>query len=475
MSGRPRAPTWCTLEEKLSQGWASPLVSASAVVNTRTTGMPSAMGRHLAPNRGPNTGDRHVNTVLLTNAHLLHPDRDALTDTSWIELSGGRIAEIGTGRPPVTADARVIDTAGATVLPGLIDAHVHILSGSGPLGAGGAAAWTPGYATVRALAAAERMLRRGFTTVRDVGGADHGMARAIEEGLSLGPRLIFGGKALSQTGGHGDTRPLTESGTPCCQVHPGFSRIADGVDEVRRAARDEFRKGAAHLKMLLSGGVVSPCDEIRSVQYSDDELRAAVEEADNHHRYVTAHAYHPKAIIRALDAGVRCIEHGNLLDDATVAALRRHDAYLVPTLVTYEQLAKYRVELGIGDRAYRKIFDVRDAGLTALEKAHRADVDIVFGTDLIGPAQAVQLTELTLRAEVQKPIDIIRSATTTAARLLGMEGRIGTLAPGAFADVLVVDGNPLDDIAVLTAPERRLRYVIKAGAVIDVAPPGSAG
>jgi imidazolonepropionase-like amidohydrolase len=410
-----------------------------------------------------------VNTVVITNAHLLDPDADALSDTSWLELAGGRISGVGTGRPPKTRDARVIDAAGATVLPGLIDAHVHVLLGGGPGRAGTTGAWTAGYATVRALAAAERMLRRGFTTVRDVGGADHGMARAIDEGLAVGPRLFFGGKALSQTGGHGDPRSPTDESRPCCQSHPAMSRIADGADEVRRAARDEFRKGAAHLKLLLSGGVVSPCDEIRSVQYGDDELAAAVEEAGNHNRYVTAHAYHAKAINRALAAGVRCVEHGNLLDDTTITLLRRHDAYLVPTLVTYEQLATYRKELGLSDRSYRKIFEVRDAGLAALERAHKADVNLVFGTDLLGPAQAAQLQELTLRAQVQKPIEIIRSATTTAARLLGMAGRLGTLAVGALADLLVVDGNPLDDIAVLTAPERRLRHVIKAGAVVDVA------
>jgi imidazolonepropionase-like amidohydrolase len=405
--------------------------------------------------------------LLVTDAHLLHPELGDLTDRSWIEVVDGRIAAVGTGRAPsVPDDVRVLDAAGATVMPGLVDAHVHILITS--LGAQPMSAWTAGYATVRALAEAGRMLHRGFTTVRDVGGADRGMARAIDEGLMPGPRLVFGGKALSQTGGHGDLRPLEDEGTACGH-RPHFARIADGVDAVRTAARDEFRKGASHLKILLSGGVASPHDEVSAVQYSDDEMRAAVEEADNHNRYVTVHAYHPRAINRALRAGVRCVEHGNLLDDETIDLLVANDAFLVPTLITYEQLAAVGRQAGMGEASYRKIDAVREAGLAALEKAHTAGVNLVYGSDLLGPMHASQLGEFTLRAQVQPNADVIRSATTTAARLLRMEGLIGTLTEGAHADLLVLDGNPLEDIGVLTDPRARLRYVVQAGNPIAVA------
>ncbi|MFE2853885.1 amidohydrolase family protein [Streptomyces lavendulae] len=406
-----------------------------------------------------------MSRLLITDAHLLHPEAGTRTDLAWIEVADGRIAATGSGRPPaVGQDVRVLDAAGATVLPGLIDAHVHLLVTSLDLPA--IASWTPGYLTVRALAEAERMLRRGFTTVRDVGGADHGMARALAEGLVLGPRLVHGGKALSQTGGHGDLRPLGDDSVPCCESRPNFARIADGVDAVRAAARDEFRKGAAHLKVLLSGGVASPHDEIAAVQYSEAEIRAAVEEAENHNRYVTVHAYHPRAIDRALRAGVRCVEHGNLIDDATVALLLEQDAFLVPTLVAYERTAELGRQSGLPESSCRKLTEVRDHGLAALEKAHRAGVNLVYGSDLLGPLHSAQLEEFTLRAEVQPAADVIRSATSTAARLLRMEGEIGTLAPGAHADLLVVDGDPLADLAVLTRPERHLRHVIKAGAVL---------
>ena len=411
-------------------------------------------------------------TLLIRDVHLLDPAAGTVSDRSWMEVSGGRIADSGTGTPPSpAADTRVIDAAGATVMPGLVDAHVHLILTTFDLA--DAASWTAGYSTVRALAEAGRMLRRGFTTVRDVGGADWGMARALDEGLAVGPRLVFGGKALSQTGGHGDLRARGDERLPCCQTRPAFARIVDGIEAVRHAARDEFRNGAAHLKMLLSGGVASPLDDVSEVQFSDEEMRTAVAEADNHNRYVTVHAYHPRGVNRALRAGVRCVEHGNLLDDETISLLLDNDAYLVPTLVTYDQMDKFGKQNGIPARSLEKNAQVRDAGLTALEKAHRAGVNLVYGSDLLGPLQAAQLDEFRLRAEVQAPIDIIRAATSTAARLLKLDGVIGTLAPGAQADLLVLDGNPLEDITVLTAPERRLRYVVRAGVPIAVADSGS--
>ena len=406
-------------------------------------------------------------TLQIINARLLEPATGQLTPAAWIEISGDRISAAGTGAPPEPSGAQVIDAATATVLPGLIDAHVHLTATS--LDSADMTSWTPGYATVRGLAAAGRMLRRGFTTVRDVGGADHGMARAIDEGLAEGPRVFFGGKALSQTGGHGDARGLDDDHVPWCQHRPGFARIADGVDAVRIAARDEFRKGASHLKMCVSGGVASPHDEISDVQYSADELRAAVEEADNHGRYVTVHAYHPRAISHAVLAGVRCVEHGNLIDDDTAALMADRGVFLVPTLITYEQLASRGRELGLAERSYRKIAEVRDEGLAALGRAAAAGVSIAFGTDLLAEMQEAQLLEFTLRARVQQPADILRAATCDGARLIGMAGQLGTLEPGALADLLVVRGNPLADVAALINPEENLRFVVKGGTVTTIA------
>lgn len=407
--------------------------------------------------------------VLITNVRLLEPEAAELTGPSFIELADGRIAATGPGQPAVPAAAGTVtlDGAGGIVMPGLIDAHVHLILGT--VNEAEVATWPPSYAAVRGLAEAGRMLRRGFTTVRDVGGADHGLARALDEGLVLGPRLIYGGKALTQTGGHGDLRAAGDDGLPCCQDKPGFARIADGVDGVRLAARDEFRKGASHLKVLVSGGVASPHDEIAAVQYGEAELRAAVEEADNHNRYVTVHAYGARAIARALRAGVRCVEHGNLIDDDAIGLLLDRDAFLVPTLVTYEQLALHGRELGLAESSYRKIAEVREAGLAALASASAAGVSLVYGSDLLGPMQSEQLREFTIRARVQPPAEVIKSATSTAARLLRMTGQLGTLAPGAHADLLVLDSDPLADLSVLTRPQQHLRYVVKAGQLISVA------
>jgi len=309
------------------------------------------------------------------------------------------------------------------------------------------------------------MLDRGFTTVRDVAGADFGLAAAVEEGLLPGPRLLFGGKALSQTGGHGDLRPAGRVALdqhPCC---PTLTVVADGVPEVRRAAREQLRRGAHHVKVMLSGGVASPTDRIDSVQFSMEELRAVVEEASAANRYVTGHAYTAEAVNRGLEAGVRCIEHGNLMDGSSVARLRETGAFYVPTLATYAATAEEGLEHGFPADQHRKVFEVLDAGLGALELAHRAGVPIVYGTDLLGGMHRRQLTELTLRAEVQPAAAVLRSATTVAARLLGLQGQVGVVAPGAFADLLLVDGNPLERLALLTEPERHLRLVMKAGAI----------
>ena len=348
-------------------------------------------------------------------------------------------------------------------MPGLIDAHVHVTAVTADLAA--LEGWSPAYVTAQAAGVLRGMLDRGFTTVRDVAGADFGLAAAVEEGLLPGPRLLFGGKALSQTGGHGDLRPAGRVALdqhPCC---PTLTVVADGVPEVRRAAREQLRRGAHHVKVMLSGGVASPTDRIDSVQFSMEELRAVVEEAAAANRYVTGHAYTAEAVNRGLEAGVRCIEHGNLMDDSSVARLRETGAFYVPTLATYAATAEEGLEHGFPADQHRKVFEVLDAGLGALELAHRAGVPIVYGTDLLGGMHRRQLTELTLRAEVQPAAEVLRSATTVAARLLGLQGRVGVVAPGAFADLLLVDGNPLERLALLTEPERHLRLVMKAGAI----------
>ncbi|WP_028934396.1 metal-dependent hydrolase family protein [Pseudonocardia spinosispora] len=400
--------------------------------------------------------------VLIRNAAVLDPTADEPHPDRTIVVEGDEIVDVG-GPELRSADAQVIDAGGRIVMPGLIDAHVHTLAYSADLP--GAAEQSPYYVAARAGAILAGMLDRGFTTVRDAAGADYGLAQAVAEGWFTGPRVMFGGKALSQTGGHGDGRPRGREVHDDHYCAPSHCRIVDGVDEVRRAARDELRRGAEHLKLMLGGGVASPTDRIDSTQFSVEEIRAAVEEAEAANRYVLGHAYTPRAINRGLEAGVRSIEHGNLMDDSSVALFLEHDAFYVPTLATYSALAEEGLAAGLPKASHDKVFEVLDAGLHALELAHRGGVKIVYGTDLLGDMHYRQLTEFSLRAQVQPAADIIRAATSTAAELLGQSGRIGTLAPGAYADLLIVEGNPLDDVTVLTKPEDTLRLIMHAGRI----------
>jgi imidazolonepropionase-like amidohydrolase len=327
------------------------------------------------------------------------------------------------------------------------------------------AEWSPYYVGARSAEVLAGMLERGFTTVRDVGGCDWGLAQAVEEGYVRGPRVLFGGKALSQTGGHGDVRSRGRTALEPAASSANLSAICDGVSEVRRAAREELRRGAHHIKLMLSGGVASPTDRVDSTQFSREEIRAAVEEATAANRYVAGHAYTSRAINRGLECGVRSIEHGNLMDASSIPLFVAHAAFYVPTLVTYWALAEHGRAAGLPQASFEKVFDVLDAGRGALERAARGGVQIAFGTDLLGAMHQYQSREFKLRAEVMPADAIVRSATTVGARLLRLEGQIGTLMPGAYADLLIVEGNPLEDITVLAEPERSVRLVMKAGRI----------
>jgi imidazolonepropionase-like amidohydrolase len=232
---------------------------------------------------------------------------------------------------------------------------------------------------------------------------------------------------------------------------------------MRKAVREEIKRGAWHIKLMLSGGVASPTDRVDSTQFSIDEIRAAVEEAEAAGIYVLGHAYTSRAINRGLECGVRSIEHGNLMDASSPPLFLAHGAFYVPTLVTYSALAEHGREAGLPESSYRKVFDVLDAGLRALELAHGAGAAIAYGTDLLGPMQALQSREFEIRAQVQPAVDILRSATVIGAQLVRLEGQIGVIAPGACADLLVVDGNPLDNIRLLARPAETLRVIMKAG------------
>jgi imidazolonepropionase-like amidohydrolase len=405
--------------------------------------------------------------LLIRNAHLLDPAQPCLQDRHDILVEGDTIREVS-DRPIAPGDAQVIDAGGRTVMPGLIDLHVHVVAVD--LDLPRQARMPNVLVTLRSLPILRGMLRRGFTTVRDAGGASQAFKQAVEAGLAQGPRLFVSGRALSQTGGHGDGRPRTDTLAaddicPTCARVGAIARVADGVDAVRRAVREELQMGADQIKVMASGGVASPTDPIDALGYSEDELRAIVQEATSRGTYVMAHAYTAAAIARAVRCGVRTIEHGNLVDAQAAALMARLGSYAVPTLVTYDALAGEGARLGLPPDSVAKVAQVREAGLRSLEIFRTAGVKMGFGSDLLGASHRLQSEELRLRAQVLSPAEVIASATVIGAQVLGMEDRLGRLVPGALADLLLVDGDPLRSLDCLLGQGEGIALVMKAGTV----------
>ena len=404
-----------------------------------------------------------MSSVLFQRCDLLDTLAGELRPGCWVRVEDGRIVELS-DREIRAPDARRIDGAGRTLMPGLIDCHVHVTITTMNL-----AAMQQKPASLVAQEARhvlEAMLRRGFTTVRDAGGADWGLAQAVERGLLRGPRIFPSGRVLSQTGGHGDFRPRNEEPGCACTIHSsGFSHVADGVAAVRRAAREELRRGATQVKIMASGGVASPSDPVWNVQYSADEMRAIVEEAEGWRTYALAHAYTPPAIQRAVRAGVRTIEHGNMIDLPTAELMVERGAYLVPTLVTYFKIDELGRALGFPAESQRKVRDVLEHGLASLEIAREAGLKTGFGTDLLGETHEHQSGEFDIRAKVESPAEILRAATVTNAEILNRSGELGVVAPGALADLLLVDGNPLADLSLLAGQGEHQSLVMRAGEI----------
>ncbi|MEJ8850069.1 amidohydrolase family protein [Variovorax rhizosphaerae] len=379
----------------------------------------------------------------------------------------GLIKEVS-DKPISAGKARIVDLKGKSLMPGLIDLHAHVVAVD--LNVARMARMPNVLVTLKSVPLLEGMLRRGFTTVRDAGGAGFAHKQAVDAGLCKGPRLYVSGRALSQTGGHGDMRSRSdfiEDDLPCptCARVGALSRIADGVDGVRKAAREELQMGADQIKIMASGGVASPTDPIGAVGFCEDEIRAIVGEANSRGTYVMAHAYTPAAIQRAIRCGVRTIEHGNLVDEETALLMRQMGVFAIPTLATYDALASEGESLGLPSESVQKVERVRQAGLRSLEIFKKAGVKMGFGSDLLGDSQRLQSNEFRLRSEVLTAAEILESATVTAAEVIGMGGRLGCIQAGAFADLLVVDGDPLKDISCLLGQGERILLVMKGGEI----------
>ncbi|WIX32344.1 amidohydrolase family protein [Salinicola sp. JS01] len=402
---------------------------------------------------------------LLKNFRLVDGSAAEPRDGLQVLIEGDRIVQVA--ETAIEAPhAEVIDLGGRTLMPGLIDCHVHVIATTADLGAN--ALLPDALVAARATPILKGMLERGFTTVRDVGGADRAIQQAVAEGYFVGPRLVICGKALSQTGGHNDYRGFFDERDDQYQTRRlgSMGRICDGVEAVRRAVRQEIKGGAQFIKVMANGGVSSPSDPIDFLSFSRAELETIVEEASNAQAYVSAHLYTDEAIRRAVEAGVRSLEHCNLITAETARFAAERGAMACPTLVTYERLKLEGAEYGLKPESVAKIDDVRLAGLESLVTMREAGLEMAYGTDLLGEMHPHQSDEFVIRAQVLPPHEVIRSATATAAKLLRMEGEVGCIAPGAYADLIVVDGNPLEEMRLLTGQGDHLALIMQGGRVI---------
>jgi imidazolonepropionase-like amidohydrolase len=403
--------------------------------------------------------------ILIKNARIVDGAQDRAADPVDLRLADGVVQEQGVGLS-AGAETQVIDADGYFVMPGLIDAHVHVNAVDANLKAN--AALPDPIVTVGAMKLMQAMLARGFTTVRDLGGATGAFRMAMEAAPVPLPRLNICGKALSQTGGHCDQRgPLDRSPTDHYQDRLGvMGVISDGVPEVRRAAREQIRTGADFVKVMANGGVSSPSDPIHFLGFSVEELTAIVEEAAHAGLYVAAHLYTDQAIRRAVECGIHSLEHCNLIEAETAALAAQKGCIACPTLITYDKLITEGPAMGLPPASVAKVDDVRLRGLESLAIMAEAGLPMAYGSDLLGGMQPHQSGEFELRAQVLPTQTVIQSATSIAARLMRMEGQVGTLGPGAFADAILVRRDPLADISVLSGQGEGIAVIIRGGQVV---------
>ncbi|MER9076834.1 amidohydrolase family protein [Mesorhizobium sp. M0904] len=405
-----------------------------------------------------------MSSYLFKNARFVDGSAAEPTEPMQVLVEGGIICEVGKNITAPTEET--IDLTGKILMPGLIDCHVHTIAVNASFGRN--AELPDSLVAARSSLIMRGMLMRGFTTVRDAGGADFGMKCAVDEGIFLGPRLVISGKALSQTGGHCDfrgrfnSRPEIRAGFPL----GALGRVCDGVSDIRLAAREEIKGGADFIKIMANGGAASPTDPIHFLGFSREELVAVVEEAKNAGTYVAAHLYTDAAIRRAAEAGIHSLEHCNLIQPETAKYAASQGAIAVPTLVTFDKLLSEGASNGYPADALAKVEIVQSAGLESLAIMREAGLPMAYGSDLLGEMHRHQSEEFIIRGRVLPAHEIIASATSVAAKLCHMEGKIGTIASGAFADLIVVDGNPLDDLTLLTHQGRHVPLIMREGIIV---------
>lgn len=404
--------------------------------------------------------------IAFANAQIFDGESPALISGRNVFIVGDRITEVS-DRPPNPDDGEVIDCAGRTLMPGLIDAHVHAHALSVNVYEIDRAPST--LRTAWAGRMLGNMLDRGFTTVRDTGGADYGLYLALERGYIRGPRLYYCGQAISQTGGHGDFRNPHEQSCSdqvlaCgCGMVNSICQVVDGVDAVTRVVRENLFRGSNFIKFMGSGGISSTGDKLDSIQFSDEEVRAIVGEVERHGAYCTAHIHPDAALKRAIRLGVHCIEHGTLIEPDTARMAADAGTAIVPTMAVIAALARRGAELGYPPESLVKLSVIKDQAVDRMGHMKDAGVRIGLGTDLLGALQDEQLSEFHLRSAIFSNHEVLVQATSGNAEIIGAAGELGTIRPQAKADVLIVDGNPLEDIAVIATSGKPPAMIISRG------------
>jgi imidazolonepropionase-like amidohydrolase len=418
-----------------------------------------------------------ANATLIQNVNIFDGKNEKLATGMSVLIEGNKIAKIAKSIT-APAGATVINGGGRTLTPGLIDAHVHLMWNLSP---GGLFDAQPDYLAARTLADAKATFLRGYTGVRDISGQVLGAKRAIDEGYFVGPRIWSSGAGISMTSGHGDLRTLNTlprqmGGSPETEVERiGMSIFADGVPEVLTAARMQLRKGANFLKMYVSGAVSGLRDPLDITEYSFDEIKAAADEAKRWNTYLAVHSYTDACTRQALEAGAMSIEHGNLMSDETMKLLAEKGAFLSTQVGIF--VTDPPTDWNAEQRAKQKAAKDGLANMFALAKKYKAK--IASGTDLVGTPEekAVQAKELSSRLPWFTPAEILTQATANNAELLSWSGprnpypgKLGVIEEGAYADLLLVDGNPLENIKLFDDPGKNLALIMKDGKIYKNTP-----
>jgi imidazolonepropionase-like amidohydrolase len=406
--------------------------------------------------------------VVFKNALVIDGTGAPPQPVATVIVAEGAIQELGGPKAKAPEGAQVVDLMGKCLMPGLIDAHIH--AGNVELRTPLTAQLPAAVYVLKTCRNLETDLELGYTTVRDAAGLDPSFRAAIEQGLVKGPRLLLSITPLSQSGANSPVRGFGPDVPQPRNPLGIYPEICDGPDQVRAAARRTLGRGADHIKVFADGEVLASQAADRAVpgqwKFSVEELRAAVDVAEAAGTYIMAHVYGPRAIRNCLEAGVRSIEHGNLLDEETARLMAERGAYFVPTLTTYDLLVAHGREWGLDDHSLAKLDMVGKLGRRALELAHRAGVKIASGADIVGPAQYLKGRELAIKAEVLGAMGAILATTKTNAELLNLSDRLGTVEPGKWADLIVVGRNPLEGITLFEDGRKNVLLVMKEGRIM---------